>query len=153
MTEPLSSSTTVELPTSQPILIRALKISAIAGALQLLVFGAVGWVLDGSEGLAGALIGSAISILFLALTALSIVIANRFIGSEFFVVLFFVVVLGTWLLKFAGFIVAALLLRDQPWLNPTILFLSIIIGVIVSLTLDVFVVAKSRLPYVTDVKI
>lgn len=141
------------VPASQGILIRALTVAAIVGLVQLVVLGVLGFFLAGLPGLVGALLGSALSVFFLGLTALSIVIANRFIATDFYVVLFFVIVLGTWLLKFIAFIVAALLLRDQPWLNPTVLFLSIIVGVIVSLVVDVVVVAKSRLPYVSDIKI
>lgn len=153
MTDVTPASDERPIPASQAILLRALKVAALVGVVQLVVVGLIGWWIAGQDGLFGALIGSAISVVFLALTALSIVIANRFISSDFFVVLFFVIVLGTWLLKFVLFIVAALLLRDQPWLNPTVLFISIIIGVIVSLVVDVVVVARSRLPYVSDVKI
>lgn len=140
------------LPSSQPVLARALKVAALVGLVQLIVLSAVGYFIAGMPGLIGAVLGSAISIVFLGLTAASILIGNRFVQSDFFVVVFFVIVLGTWLLKFAAFIVAALLLRDQPWLNPTVLFISIIVGVLVSLIVDVVVVAKSRLPYVSDVK-
>lgn len=124
----------------------------IAGFAQLVVMSIIGWLADGQTGLFGALVGTALSIVFLSLTAASIAVANLFIKSDFYVVMFFVVVLGTWLIKFVAFIVAALLLRDQPWLNPTVLFVSIIVGVIISLIIDMVVVAKSRLPYVSDVK-
>ena len=140
------------LPSSQAILARALRVAALAGLVQIVILGAIGWFVAGQPGLFGALLGSALSVVFLGLTALSIIIGNRFINSDFFVVLFFVIVLGTWLLKFIAFIVAALLLRDQPWLNPTVLFISIIAGVLISLIVDVVVVAQSRLPYVSDAK-
>lgn len=141
------------MPASQGLLIRAVVIGALAGVVQLAVLSVIGYFVAGAEGLTGAVLGSVISIVFLGLTALSIVIANLFVASDFYAVLFFVIVLGTWLIKFIAFIVAAVLLRDQPWLNPTILFISIIVGVVVSLVVDVFIVAKSRLPYVSDVKI
>lgn len=157
MTDPNASSESPQsqpsLPSSQPVLARAVTLAGFAGLIQLVVLGAIGFMVAGQAGLVGALIGSAISIVFLGLTALSILIANRFAASDFFVVVFFVIVLGTWLFKFVAFIIAALLLRDQPWLNPTILFISIIVGVLVSLLVDVFVVVKSRLPYVSDIKI
>lgn len=152
VTESASELDPRPVPASQTILIRALKIAALVGLVQLIALGAIGYVAAGQPGLVGAVIGSAISVFFLSLTALSIVIANRFISSDFYVVLFFVIVLGTWLVKFVAFIVAALLLRDQPWLNPTVLFISIIVGVLVSLIVDVVVVTKSRLPYVSDAK-
>lgn len=140
------------VPSSQRVLLRALRVAAVVGLIQLLVLGAIGFLLDGAPGLIGAVLGSAISALFLGMTAGSIVVANLFTKHDLFVVFFFVIVLGTWLLKFVAFIVAALLLRDQPWLNPTILFISIIIGVLVSLIVDMVVVARSRMPYVSDAK-
>jgi hypothetical protein len=88
---------------------------------------------------------------FLSITALSILIANRFIGSDLFVGLFFGIVLGGWIVKFVLFLVLAILLRDQPWINPVVLFLSLIAGVIGSLVVDMIVVFRSRIPYASDV--
>ncbi len=47
----------------------------------------------------------------------------------------------------------AIVLRDQPWINPVVLFLSLIAGVIGSLVLDVIVVSRSRIPYVSDARL
>ena len=94
--------------------------------------------------------GAAFAGVFLGLTVGSIAFANRFIESELYVVLFFSIVVGGWGLKFVAFIVAAVLLRDQPWLEPKILFFSLLAGVIASLAIDAFVMLKSRLPYVSD---
>jgi hypothetical protein len=65
--------------------------------------------------------------------------------------IFFAVVLGGWIVKFILFLVLALLLKDQPWINPVVLFLSIIAGVLVSLVLDVIIVSRSRMLYASDV--
>lgn len=139
------------LPTSQPLLRRAVRWGLIAGAGVLVVMGGIGFLVSGQPGLVGALLGSAFGVIFLGMTAGSILIANRYVASDFFVVLFFSVVLGSWILKFVLFIIAALLLRDQPWLDPTMLFLGVIAAVIVSLVIDMIVLVKTRLPYVSDV--
>ena len=89
--------------------------------------------------------GAAMAAVFLGITAASILWAVRYD-----IVGFFAIVLGAWLLKFVAFIAAAILLRDQPWINPTALFLSLIAGVISSLVVDVVVVMKTRIPYVSD---
>jgi membrane-bound metal-dependent hydrolase YbcI (DUF457 family) len=57
-------------------------------------------------------------------------------------------VAGGWLLKLVVFIVAVLLLRDQSWLDPKILFFGLVAGIIVSLVIDTLVVVKARVPYV-----
>ncbi len=102
----------------------------------------------GTEGLVSALIGTLMAVVFMGITAASILLANRFASSDLFVGVFFGIVLGGWLLKFLVFIVLVVVLRDAPWLEPTVLFLSLVAGVIASLVVDVLVVAKSRMPYV-----
>jgi hypothetical protein len=59
--------------------------------------------------------------------------------------------MGGWLLKFVVFLVLMLLLRDQAWISPIVLFLSIVAGVIGSLVVDAIVVLTSRMSYVSDV--
>jgi hypothetical protein len=45
------------------------------------------------------------------------------------------------------------LLRAADWLNPMVLFLSLVAGVMASLVVDVLVVARSRMPYASDVEL
>ncbi len=140
----------VAMPSSQPVLMRALRWGAITTAALLVMCGGIGWWIAGSPGLVGGVLGAALAGVFLGLTVGSIAFANRFIGDPTYVVIFFAIVVGGWVLKFVAFIVAAVLLRDQVWLEPKVLFFSLVAGVIVSLGMDVFVMLKSRLPYVSD---
>lgn len=102
-------------------------------------------------GLLSALIGTGLAVIFMGVTAATILLANRFSGSDLFVGAFFGIVLGGWLLKFVVFLVVVIILKDQAWVNPVVLFLSLIAGVIGSLIVDVLVMMKSRMPYVSDV--
>jgi len=138
-------------PTSNPVLTRALMWGGLLAGVILVVAGALGLVFAGVEGLVSAIVGTVMAVVFMAITAASILLANRFAGSDVFVGAFFGIVLGGWLLKFVLFIVLVVVLRDAPWLNGTVLFLSIVAGVIASLVVDVLVVARSRLPYASDV--
>lgn len=138
------------MPSSQPVLLKALRWGAIATLGLLVVCGGIGWLIAQGPGLVGGVLGAVFAGVFLGLTVGSIAFANRFVGSDLYVALFFGIVLGTWVLKFVLFIVMALTLRDQPWLDPKILFVSLVAGIIMSLVIDVLVVAKSRLPYVSD---
>jgi hypothetical protein len=138
-------------PTSTPVLRDVLKYGLIlAGAIAIIGM-LLGGLFAGWIGVTSALIGTVMAAVFLSITALSILIANRFIGSDLFVGLFFGIVLGGWIVKFVLFLVLAILLRDQPWINPVVLFLSLIAGVIGSLVVDMIVVFRSRVPYVSDV--
>jgi hypothetical protein len=136
---------------SAEILKGSLKWGGILAIAIAVIGGGLGLLFDGNRGLISALVGTAMSIVFLGITAASILFANRWFGTDLFVPIFFGIVMGGWLVKFVLFMVLAVLLKDQPWINPTVLFLSIIAGVIAALTVDVIIVSKSRMPYVSDV--
>jgi hypothetical protein len=121
-------------------------------AIAIAVVGAIlGGIFAGSSGVVSALIGTAMALAFMGITAGSILFANRFAGRESAIGLFFGIVMGGWLLKFILFLVLVVLLKDQPWVAPVVLFLSIIAGVVGSLVVDVVVIMKSRVAYVSDV--
>ncbi len=151
MTDPRPESD--HTPTSNPVLRKALAWGAALAAVVFVVSGILGLVFAGTEGLVSALVGTLMAAVFMGITAASILFANRFASSEVFVGAFFGIVLGGWLLKFVVFIVLVVVLRGADWLNPTVLFLSLVAGVIASLVVDVLVVAKSRLPYASDVEL
>ena len=135
------------VPSSVPVLRRTLAYGFAFAAAIAVVGGVIGLLGAGPIAAWSAVIGAVMAGVFLGITALSILIAVRFD-----IVAFFGIVLGAWLLKFVAFIVAALALRDQLWINPTALFLSLIAGVIASLVVDVVVVMKTRMPYVSDLQ-
>jgi len=138
-------------PTSVPVLRRILVYGAFL-ALGIMVIGAiVGGLVAGASGVASALIGTVMAVVFMGITAGSILLANRFAGSEAAIGAFFGIVMGGWLVKFVVFLALMFLLRGQPWIEPVVLLLSIIAGVIGSLVVDVVVVMKSRMPYASDV--
>lgn len=136
---------------STPIFRQSLKWGAVASLAIAVIGGGLGYIVDGTVGLGSALIGTALALVFLSITAGSILFANRFFGSDLYVPIFFGVVLGGWIVKFVLFLVMALLLKDQPWINPVVLFLSIITGVLVTLVIDVVIVSRSRMLYASDV--
>jgi len=133
------------LPSSVPVLRNTLVWGFVGAGILAVVGEVVGFLIASGVGALSAVLGAAFAAVFLGVTAASILVAVRFD-----IVAFFGIVLGAWLLKFVIFIVAAMLLRNQPWINAPILFLTMIIGVVMSLTIDVVVVMKSRMPYVSD---
>jgi len=139
------------VPTSNPVLARVLRYGALL-ALGIAVVGAiVGFLVVGWTGVAGALIGTGMALVFLGVTAASILLANRLAGSDLFVGAFFGIVLGSWIVKFVAFIILLFALKGQPWLDPTTTFLCLVAGVVGSLAVDVIVIARSRIPYASDV--
>ncbi|MHC2184473.1 hypothetical protein ACVLV4_000097 [Rathayibacter agropyri] len=142
----VSPATPRRPPASVPVLRRTLVIGGIFVLALAVVGTVVGGFAAGREGAIGSLLGAIVGGVMVLLTAASILVANRLdIGG------FFAVVLGTWLAKFVLFVIAALVLRDQPWLNSTAMFVTIIVAVLGSLVIDVVVVSRSRLPHVSDI--
>ncbi len=148
MTASAAASTPVTRNSATPVLRRAL-IFGISFTLGLGVLAAVTFFfVDGVSGVTSALLGAGIAAIFLGMTAASVLIAQKYD-----MVVFFAIVMGAWILKFVLFLVAVVLLKNQPWVSPLALFVALIVGVIVSLVTDVVVVAKSRMPYASDVKL
>jgi len=145
-----ASPAPIEMPSSQPIFMKALRVGGLATLALLVICGGIGWMISGDRGLVGGILGAAFAGIFLGLTIASIAIANRMVASGSYVVIFFAVVVGGWLLKFIAFFIAARMLRDAPWLDPKVLFFSLVGSVLISLVIDVFLVQKSRLPYISD---
>ena len=126
---------------------------AIATAVLMAGFGTVGYLVSSTPGAIGGVLGAALAFVLLGLTMGSIAFANaKFISSENFVVIFFAIVMGAWLVKLVAFIVVVIILRDATWLDTQILFFSLIAGVLVSLIIDVLIVTRTRMPYVSDVR-
>ncbi|WP_323742224.1 hypothetical protein [Microbacterium sp. UFMG61] len=135
---------------SNPILRKTLIWSAVSMVILALVAGAIGLLVGGGEGLISGLLGVVLAMLFLGITALSILIANRWFGDPLYVQLFFAIVLGGWLLKVGLFVVIMIVLSGQPWIEPMVFFLSIVTGVVATLVIDVIVITRMRLPNVSD---
>ena len=132
-------------PSSVPILKRSLLYGFLYAAAIAVLGGGIAWLTVGPLGALSVVIGAVMAAVFLGITAASILVAIKYD-----IVAFFAIVLGAWLLKFVLFLGLAIVLRDQPFINLTSLFLALIAGVIGSLVVDVVVVMKTRMPYISD---
>lgn len=138
---------------STPILRTVLVWSGAVTAVLAVAGAVIGFLVAGTTGLWSALVGVLVAAVFLAITAASILVANRWYGDALYVPLFFGIVLGGWILKFIIFIVALLVLRDQPWIQPTVFFVAVVASVLASLLVDVVVLLRMRVPHVSDVEL
>ncbi|MEZ3156272.1 hypothetical protein AB1K56_05010 [Microbacterium sp. BWR-S6Y] len=136
---------------STPVLRTALVWGGIVTAVLLVVGAVVGFAVGGAGGLGSALSGVAVSAIFLAVTATSILVANRWFGDPLYVPIFFGIVLGGWLLKLILFIVAIVVLRGQGWVDPVVFYVALVVSVIASLAVDVVVLLRMRIPSVSDI--
>lgn len=138
---------------STPILRTVLVWGGIVTGGLAVIGGVIGYLVAGTNGLWSALAGVLIAALFLGITVASILIANRWFGDALYVPIFFGIVLGGWILKFALFLFLLFVLRDQPWVEPVIFFLCLVTSVIASLLVDVLVLLRMRVPHVSDVQL
>jgi len=138
---------------STPVLRTTLLWSAAATAALAVAGAIIGYAVAGTNGLWSALAAIVLAAVFLGLTGASILIANRWYGDPLYVPIFFGLVMGAWVLKFALFIVVLLVLRGQPWLNGTVFFVALVASVLASLVIDVVVMLRMRIPHVSDVSL
>lgn len=134
-----------------PVLRLALCYGAVFAVVIAIVAGGVGFLVAGMPGLLGGLLGAALSAVFLGITAISFLIAGRAAKGDSTNPVFFGIVVGVWLLKLVVFVVIEVLLRGQPWFDPRVFFVAIVVVVIGSLALDAVAMTRARVPYASDV--
>lgn len=136
---------------STPVLRTTLLLSTVVTAVLAIAGVVVGLLVAGATGMWSALVGVLLAAVFLAITGVSILIANRWYGDPLYVPLFFGIVMGGWILKLVVFVVVLLVLRGQPWMQPTVFFVAVVVSVLASLVIDVVVMLRMRIPHVSDV--
>ena len=139
--------------TVAPLLTRALLYGAIVAVAVAVVAGTIGVLTSGLPGLLGGLLGAALSAVFLGLTAVSILIAGRVTRGDAGNPVFFGIVLGVWVLKLVAFVVAAILTRNWDAVDPVVFFWAVIAAVAGSLIGDMIALARTRIPYVSDIEL
>lgn len=130
---------------------RALLAGVVVTSIIAIVAATAGALISELAGMLGALVGAALGYALLGLTPLSIIWGFKLGKGDVLSPGFFSAVLGTWLLKFVVFLAAVFWLGDQEWLDRTVLFVTIVAAVLATLVTDLVVVAKSRMPYVSDI--
>jgi hypothetical protein len=137
----------------RPVLTLALRYGGIFALVVAVVAGVIGLLVAGVPGLVGGLLGAALAAVFLGLTAISMLIANRATGGDTTSPVFFGILIGVWFVKLLVFVIVEIALRGQPWFNPFVFFGSIVVVVIGSLVLDIVALYRARVPYVGDVRL
>jgi hypothetical protein len=137
---------TTTFDSAASVLKRALRLGVLVAGVVAVVAGGLGLVFAGVPGLVSGLVGAAFALLFLGITAVGLIAAGRSLDGPAGPGVYFAVVLGGWVVKLVLFLVAMLVLRGQPWVQPMVLFLAIVATVLGSLAVDVLVVTRARIP-------
>jgi hypothetical protein len=126
---------------STQVFAKALKLSALLVVSVAVICSIIGYLVVGVDGLWTALIGSAIALVFTSLTVLSVLFGARLpLGG------FYGLVLGGWLLKIVVFAVLMAALQRMDLIHGPTLFFAIVLSVLGSLSIDSWVVLRSRIP-------
>lgn len=145
--------TTDRTSTAAPVLRRALVYGAIVSFAIAVIGSVAGALVAELPGMLSALIGAGMGFVFLGLTAASILLADRVTGSDLLSPAYFGIVIGSWIVKFVVFLVLVFSLRDAPFVEPTVLFITLVAAVVGGLVTDMVAVTRSRVPYVSDVRL
>jgi hypothetical protein len=126
---------------STQVFAKALKLSALLVVSVAVICSIIGYLVVGVDGLWTALIGAAIALVFSSLTVLSVLFGARLpLGG------FYGLVLGGWLLKIVLFAVLMAALQRMDFIHGPTLFFAIVLSVLGSLSIDSWVVLRSRIP-------
>lgn len=129
---------------AQTVFIKVLKLGSMLIAAIAVLGSGIGFFAAGLPGLFGALAGAAIALIFVSLTAISVLV-----GSKLSLGGFYGVVLGGWILKLVLFVIAISVLKSIEGLNGIAVFSTLVASVLGSLAVDGFVVTKSKIPVVS----
>ena len=136
--------------TSPTVVQLSLRYGLYVTAAVVVLGSIVGFLVAGVPGALSALVGAFLAAVFMGLTAVSILVADRLSRGRSTSGLYFGIILSTWLLKLIVVIVVALLARDQPWMNPYLFFGAVVVVVLGSLFADGVALQRARIPYVGD---
>lgn len=135
------------------LFLRAVLWTLLAAVVLAVGASLIGYAVAGSDGLWSALAGVALAVVFFVLTPVSILIAQRWRGSEVYAQVSAMIVMGMWLLKLVLFLGVILVLRGQEWVVPGVLFGAMIAGVLLSLGIDVLTYQRTRVAYTGDIEL
>ncbi len=146
--------TTAHVGTSAaPVLRLSLIYGAVLSVAIAIVGSVVGALVSELPGLLSALMGAGMGFVFLAVTAASILLADRLTRGDLLSPVFFAIVLGSWLVKFVLFLVLVFTLREASFVDPVVLFVTLVIAVLGTLVTDLVAVSRGRVPYVSDISL
>lgn len=138
---------------STPVLRAALIGGASVGGAAVVLAAVVGFFTADGPGLWSGVIGALVGVIFPALTAVSILVANRWYGRPAFLQVFFGIVMGGWVIKFILVIALLLVLGQLEWVVPLVFYISLVVTAVASLVVDLVVLSRIRVPSVSDLEL
>ena len=115
-----------------------------AGSVVVMVAAAgIGWLVAGSAGLWGGVLGIAIPVAFYTITVVAALVTLR-VRPE----VFGAAVLGSWVVKIAVLIGVLAALRDADFYSRGVFFVAFVVGTVGYLVAEALIVVKTRVPFI-----
>ncbi|MBO9578974.1 MAG: hypothetical protein J7480_09445 [Microbacteriaceae bacterium] len=130
------------------VLTKSLRWGGVFAAVLLIGAGVVGWLVSGERGLVSGLVGTALAVVFMALTAVSILVVDRRSGGRPNLVAFAATVVGVFLVKAVLFVLLMIWLTSQAWLDPAVFGFTALVAVLGTLAIDIAAMVTTRVPIV-----
>ncbi|WP_201517124.1 hypothetical protein [Gulosibacter hominis] len=140
--------TSTNQPASVPVMKRVLRWSLVLTAAIAVVGGIVGWFVAGWAGVWSAVVAALLAMLFTGVTVVSVILAARFDA-----VMFMGIILGAWILKLLVFLGVLAIVKQLDFTHDWMLWSCMVVAIIGHLTIDLLVVASSRLGAMSDIKL
>jgi len=119
-----------------------LRWGTAGSVVALLAAGAIGFLLAGSPGFWGVVLGIAIPVAFYSITVIVAVVTVR-VRPE----IFGAAILGSWVVKIAVLIAVLALLRDADFYSRGAFFVAFVAGTVGYLVAEAVIVVRTRVPY------
>ena len=114
-----------------------------AGSIVAMVLaGLIGWLVAGSQGFWGGVLGIVIPVAFFSITVVVALVTLR-VNPQ----VFGAAILGSWVVKIVLLIVVLAVLSGADFYSRTVFFIAFVIGTIGYLLTEAIIVIKTRVPY------
>lgn len=120
-----------------------LKWGTLGSVVAMVLAGGIGWLVQGSAGLWGGVLGIAIPVAFYSVTVVVALVTLR-VRPE----VFGAAILGSWVVKIAILIGVLAALSNADFYSRGAFFIAFVVGTVGYLVAEALIVVKTRVPYI-----
>ncbi len=120
-----------------------LKWGTVGSLIAMVLAAGVGWLVDGSAGLWGGVLGIAIPVVFYSITVVVALVTLR-VRPE----VFGAAILGSWVVKIAVLIGVLAALSNADFYSRGAFFVAFVVGTVGYLVAEALIVVKTRVPFI-----
>jgi hypothetical protein len=124
-------------------MVAVLRWGSVGSLVALVLAGGIGWVIDGTSGLWGGVLGIAIPVVFFSITVI-VALFTLAVRPE----IFGAAILGSWVIKLILLIAVLALLSGADFFNRAIFFVAFVVGTVGYLLAEAVIVVRTRVPFV-----